>query len=103
MTNYSVAIEAFGNERQRQIEEEGYEPHNDIGRSSELLRAAACYADWAASDMDGGSIDEPHPFWPWEPEDWKPGGSAMRAMEKSAALMAAAYDALYFEITGNHG
>jgi hypothetical protein len=101
MTNYSAGIEAFGDERIRQIEQEGYEPHADIGRAPELLRAAACYADWAAADMDGVGIDEPHPFWPWEDEDWKPGGSAMRAMEKSAALMAAAYDAIYAEF--NHG
>lgn len=100
MTNYSAGIEAFGDERQRQIEEEGYEPHGDFGRASELARAAACYADWAAADLEGMSIDEPHAFWPWAPEDWKPGGSAMRAMEKSAALMAAAYDALHGEALG---
>lgn len=100
MTNYSRGIEEFGNERTRQIEEEGYAPHADVGRSEELLRAAACYADWAAEQLEGGVPDEPHAFWPWESDDWKP-VNPLRAMEKSAALMAAAYDALYTEIT--HG
>ncbi len=91
-------IDAFHGERVRQIQQEGYAPADDVGRSDQLIRAAACYADYAASQLEGIDADEPHPFWPWSAECWKPGNTHLRTLEKAGALLAAGYDALYEEL-----
>lgn len=86
-------IEILEAERVRQVAEKGYTLLNDSGRSGDLARAAACYLDWAASQLEGVSIDEPHAFWPWSNEDWKP-VDVKTALTKAGALAAAALDAL---------
>ena len=91
----SEGIDEANDERTRQIEQLGYTEQFDEGRATDLARAAACYADFAAGRLEGASQDVPHPFWPWEPEDWKPGTSELRTLVKAMALLAAAYDDLY--------
>jgi hypothetical protein len=92
-------IAAFNAERLRQITEEGYTPEQDVGHSEELARAGACYADFAAGQLEGADQDEPHAFWPWDDSAWKPGSTPLRTMEKAGSLLAAAYDALLAEIS----
>lgn len=92
------AVDLIANERTRQIEEKGYTEGLDLGRAFELARAGACYADKVASDLENSQIDEPHAFWPWGPEDWKPGDSQVETLEKAGALIAAALDAILNEI-----
>lgn len=95
----SEGIRAMSLERNRQVHALGYDKeHDDKHYPSEFFRAAACYMDWAASQEEGVSIDEPHAFWPWEPEAWNPGVSALRAIEKAGALAAAGYDLIRMEI-----
>ena len=85
--------ELIAQERQRQIDEEGYSPQGDIGRQDELARAGACYADHVAAKFEGQDADEPHPFWPWENNYWKPGEAEVETLIKAGALIAAAIDA----------
>lgn len=94
-------IELVRAERTRQVIEKGYYATDDIGRSAELARAAACYADFAASSMAQQSSDEPHPFWPWGEESWKPGEAELDTLVKAAALLIASLDALIAEIGMN--
>jgi hypothetical protein len=88
-------------ERFQQFNEKGYSREHDQMHGPALLRAAACYVDWAA-DMEEGTYDPnetgPHPFWPWEDEQWNPGDSE-QAMLKGAAMVAAYWDATYAEGT----
>lgn len=87
-------MDAFRRERVRQVVEEGYDAEHDARHApEELLRAGACYLDWAASEFEGADQDSPHPFWPWSEEAWKP-DNVQRAMEKGVALVAAAYDVM---------
>lgn len=86
-------VELIAQERQRQIEEKGYTPQLDIGRQDELARAGASYADHVAAKFEGQDADEPHPFWPWGEESWKPGEAEIETLIKAGALIAAAIDA----------
>lgn len=80
-------------ERQRQITEEGYTHKHDQGHTAgELARAAACYTDFVAEQLEGGHWDEPHPFWPWDPRYWKPGPDEVSTLVKAGALIAAEID-----------
>lgn len=80
-------------ERNKQIDK-GFTLNHDLDHGDELLRAAACYLDWAATQIEGQSDpNEPtHPFWPWETTDWNP-GTPEEAIIKAAAMVAAFYDA----------
>lgn len=88
-------------ERGRQIEEEGYEPIRDVGRSGELALAAGCYATAAKMLAEGDSIAMLEQFppegWPWEERFWKPVANVKRMREKAYALLLAAQDALLLE------
>lgn len=87
-------------ERGRQIGVEGYTPEGDVGRSEELMAAAACYTIHAlALEVNGVDLTRTElPLnWPWEPQFWKP-STPMRDLEKAGALIAAAMDALQAEI-----
>lgn len=97
----SIGIVSFTEERERHIVEKNFSPERDDAYPpGELARAGACYADFAAGQMEGISQDEPHAFWPWSAESWNPGGSPVRTLEKAGALLAAEYDARYREIMG---
>ena len=80
-------------ERQRQIEQEGYEPENDdrYGLDAELPRAAASYI---LQDL-GVPVLMPHIpalqhtcLWPWPPQFWKP-KDERRNLVRAAALILA--------------
>lgn len=76
-------------ERQRQIEEEGYEmQHDDEHDAGELLAAAICYAHNAGQFKSGAPRE-----WPWRSDYWKPtAGNPVRDLVKAGALIAAEID-----------
>jgi hypothetical protein len=84
-------------ERQRQIDEEGYSPERDAGRSRELASAAEAYRSYAHQQAHDNAVlalrpdGLPHK-WPWGAEFWKP-ASVRRNLVKAGALYAAARDA----------
>lgn len=98
------ALKAAHDERQRQIEKEGYdEKHDDEHVSGELALAASHYAcpkdcREAAITIDGVGWmqEEDYPYlWPWSPEDWKPTpDDRKREITKAMALLIAEYERL---------
>lgn len=77
-------------ERRRQRTEEGHSDEADARHSgSELAWAAWCYID---AGLSGQWDAEPPQAWPWKPEDWKPGPTAIRCFVKAAALICAEID-----------
>ncbi|WP_211172430.1 hypothetical protein [Massilia forsythiae] len=70
-------------ERQRQVEKEGWTPeHDDMHDSGEMAHAAACYA-----------VGDDKPGWPWARKWWKP-GSRRRSLVKAGALILAEIERL---------
>lgn len=105
MTIYRLrGIEAIQTERSHQVIDLNYTSEVDAGRSDELARAGACYADYAAAQLEDTAEDqfggEPHPFWPLADDTWKPEPSALENIAKAGALLAAAYDAHWTELNG---
>ena len=94
--------EAIIRERTRQIRDEGFsEEHDDQHDDGQLAMAASCYAQASATyDLQSEFAGEPHPFWPWDPEWWKPGHpdvdlkDKVRVLAKAGALIAAEIDRL---------
>lgn len=92
--------ELIAQERQRQIEVEGWTPeHDDEHNTCELLDAALCYAGVAGSqvlDSDGGTEAKTAMLseWPWDDARWKPLPDAIRNLVKAGALIAAEIDRL---------
>ena len=86
-----TAIELIAEERQRQIDAEGYSAeHDDDHADFSLSRAGACYA--LAADT---ATPYPYRFWPWEAEAWKPSlEDPIRDLVKAGALIAAEIDRL---------
>ena len=93
-------IEMIEAERERQVEVEGWTAkHDDTHRSGNLLWAAACYVQEAASAADTGCGDCPVPGfapeeWPWDAAWWKPCDDQRRNLAKAGALIAAEIDRL---------
>lgn len=90
---FSDAILNVINERQRQINAEGWTPkHDDRHTDGALALAASCYAYVAAIQSPGGGMSyEEWPklkFWPWDEEWWKP-TDPRRDLVKAAALIIA--------------
>ncbi|KGA43628.1 hypothetical protein KU75_00180 [Pectobacterium odoriferum] len=90
---FSDAILNVINERQRQINAEGWTPkHDDKHTDGALALAASCYAYVAAIQSPGGGMSyEEWPklkFWPWGEEWWKP-TDPRRDLVKAAALIIA--------------
>lgn len=85
-------------ERQRQVEEEGYDPDHDATHDDQgLAWAARCYIDAATIPADQWEdITTPPLNWPWYPEDWKPtrGVDTVRDLVRAGALIAAEIDRL---------
>jgi len=84
-------------ERERQINEKGYDQESDRGRAKELMAAAECYILVAQVGPDGwhnpdGSYSPPG-GWPWDAKYWNPSEDTVRNLEKAGALIAAAIDA----------
>lgn len=108
-----TAIELIAEERQRQIDAEGYTvEHDDAHDAGEIAIAGACYA-LAGAQMgriiievrDGDELikrherkmDEfiPEVLWPWGGIDWKPSEEdPIRDLVKAGALIAAEIDRL---------
>ena len=88
-----TGIEIIAEERQRQVEIEGWNAEHDMqaNRDGWLARAGACYAlpeDW----RDPVWIPDQ---WPWEHKWWKPTpNDRVRELAKAGALIAAEIDRL---------
>lgn len=100
-------VELIRQERQRQIEQEGWSPeHDDQHNRDELSRAAQAYLNAMEAvpyeDDNGicsGFVLKPRKQWPaypwpWEPSWWKPSDDPVRNLVKSGALIAAEIDRL---------
>lgn len=95
-----TGIELIAEERQRQIEIEGFDPGHDRERNDygELARAAASYAfaPFMIDEMREG-YKTPDPMWPrfWLAKWWKPSPhDRIRELQKAGALIAAEIDRL---------
>ena len=90
------ANDAILDERQRQVEVEGWtHDHDDQYENGELPMAAACYALLAASPNEVALIKN-QGLWPWDQEWLKPGDSR-RNLEKAGALILAEIERLQRE------
>jgi hypothetical protein len=84
-----TGIELIAEERQRQIDVEGWtSEHDDKHEAKELVWAAMCYGLYDGVHWEG----VPPPFWPWDSGWWKPSKDAIRNLTKAGALVAAQLD-----------
>lgn len=88
MNTMKTGTELIAEERQRQLEKEGFDAaHDDEHGDSALVDAAACYA-----------MGRRLPVWPWGIDWWKPGNGGkqgrIRELTKAGALIAAEIDRL---------
>lgn len=75
--------EMIGDERQRQMIQEGYSLRSDEKYvDGELLKAAECYYRWPANPIVG--------IWPWSDSDWKPKDRVSNLIRAGALYLAAA-------------
>lgn len=97
LTLQSQAMIDVFNERQRQIEKEGYSTANDdLYEENELVRAGAGYVNhvvgrsWTFNkEMPEVYQNEEVPeFWPWDDNFWKP-KSPRKDLVRAAALLIA--------------
>ncbi|WP_110644100.1 hypothetical protein [Salinicola sp. CPA57] len=88
-------LDAF-NERQRQIDSEGWKPeHDDAHTDGELAAAASTYAWGACVQVTGHALPKTPPaVWPFEKDWWKPSTSPRRNLVKAAALLLAEIERL---------
>lgn len=90
----------IADERQRQIDTEGYDPaHDDEHKQHELARAAVCYAmppgQRNLSQLDNRRGERVPLRWPWDGVWWKPTpNDRVRELVKAGALIAAEIDRL---------
>lgn len=89
-----TGVELIAEERQRQIEVEGWTAeHDDNHIYGDLARAAACYA----MPHDDRRVDDTFVgipiLWPWAANWWKPSPeNRIRELQKAGALIAAEID-----------
>lgn len=92
-----TGIELIAEERQRQIEKEGWTPEHDAHHDTgDLALAAAAYAsaELYRRTTSEGCDNTPH-IWPFEREWWKPTpNDRIRELQKAGALIAAEIDRL---------
>lgn len=92
-------VEQIAEERQRQVEKEGWTPEHDGEHSDgSLARAAACYAVEGRAMMTVTEQGVPYKAprqWPasWHPKWWKP-KDRIRDLVRAGALIAAEIDRL---------
>lgn len=83
-------------ERERQVDGEGWTPEHDRQWThGELIRAALTYAGWAMGYLAHSFFIEkwyPMVTWPWDMEWFKPTKSYVRCLVKAGALLAAEID-----------
>ena len=91
-----TGCELIAEERQRQMDVEGWTPeHDDEHRQEQLANAASSYIDAAALIAHGFKDYIRVPFgWPWEESWWKPSKDPVRNLVKAGALIAAEIDRL---------
>lgn len=100
--NMKTGIELIAEERQRQVEKEGWTPeHDEQHTEGQLADAAACYAmsDEARDfiNTNWGNDMWLH-IWPFDLEWWKPSpNDRIRELTKAGALIAAEIDRLQSE------
>lgn len=81
-------------ERQRQVEQEGFSVTHDIGyEAGKLACAGLCYAGHAAQRLQGADQDRVPSPWPFEESWWKP-KTVRRDLVRAAALIIAEIDRL---------
>lgn len=97
--NMKTGIEHIAEERQRQIEVEGWTKEHDAEHTNDSLAlAAVCYA--IPSELRHYSYcplrkERVPDFWPWDKEWWKPcPEDRIRELTKAGALIAAEIDRL---------
>jgi hypothetical protein len=87
MTTDSV-IREIADERQRQIESEGWTLAHDDGHVlSDLAQAAAAYAQHAGCQRIAHDRCAPE-CWPWDYEWWRPKGDRRDLMRAAALIVA---------------
>lgn len=97
-----TGIELIAEERLEQLRKHGWSvDHDDGHRSGELNDAAIGYAQAAAYQARGESLDFVRSAvpaaeirWPWEDSWWKPSADPVRNLVKAGALIAAEIDRL---------
>ncbi len=92
-----TGIELIAEERQRQIEKEGWTTaHDDEHIDGSIAKAAACYATPTDERNMGNWIEGVFPaLWPWDLKWWKPTPeNRIRELQKAGALIAAEIDRL---------
>lgn len=91
-----TGIELITEERQRQIEKEGWTAKHDAEHVyGELAAAAECYLlELRARNLRGETVKSPPPAWPWHRDWWKPSGDPVKNLIKAGALIAAEIDRL---------
>jgi hypothetical protein len=90
-------VQMIADERQRQIEVEGWDAEHDRGQADEIASAGACYALPPVVREDTRiPFNSPTPLlWPWDDKWWKPTpGDRIRELVKAGALIAAAIDSM---------
>lgn len=81
-----TGTELIKDERQRQIEKEGWTPeHDDQHNNEELGSAGACY-----EIFNGVFPSEPPNQWPWSKKWWKPKGPINNLIRAGALYLAEA-------------
>lgn len=84
----SKAIQDVIDERQRQLDVEGWsESHDDQYQHNELSTAGGLYA-LHAHDISPAHFKSPPGLWPWNSEWWKP-KSSRKDLVRAAALIIA--------------
>ena len=92
-------VRAIADERQRQVDAEGYNTENDADyKAGELANAALAYVEVAAMDLAAGGHSHiatraPPACWPWHRLWWKP-RDARRDLVRAGALIAAQLDVI---------
>lgn len=93
MSTAKSGAELIAEERQRQMDIEGWDATNDDRyENDELLHAAAVYM--SATSTYGSPLEDV--AWPWDPEWFKPGQPVdkVRCLTKAGAIIAAEIDRL---------
>lgn len=89
-------IKLIADERQRQIDKEGFSlRHDDLHVEDELANAAACYAlNYRIADKEIWDKPLVDLIWPFYPGDYKPEESRIRNLVKAGALIVAEIERL---------
>jgi hypothetical protein len=86
-----TGVELIAEERNRQVEKEGWTPeHDKQHRDGELAVAGASYAVYHTdAQVLDSTLDN---AWPWDEKWWKPSKDPIRNLVKAGALIAAEID-----------